>query len=442
MKKLITLIMLFCVAIATAQTDSIYFLSPSHLQIKNGDNLEEAAPILSADKKRIYFTVTDKSVLSKSGQLNHEIWYADFINGGLGDPVKADKPLNIGLNSGVIGMSQTGKRLYLFGALNKFFEDQKTISYTDLVDGRWQKPKEIEIPGLNISGGFYGFYVHPSEKVILISQSTDGQEDLYISALNESTQTWMEPQPLNGMINSSNYEISPFLTEDMQYLYFSRGTADADADIFVSKRVGESLLDWSEPERLPAPINSRGFDAYFSIDDDSTITFSSNRDGTADIFVSAIRVQTIQESKPKEVFINAELMEPVMIKKPEPLKFQFNAQKTNYVFFDFNSARIPNQFKNVISSVAEVLQNDPDMIIEVAGHTDYIDNEEYNAGLSDKRALRVSEALIAMGIDKNRIFPIGYGESLPISNNESTKGRALNRRVEMVLMKKEVSPRE
>jgi len=439
MKNILTIsLAFFSTVCAYAQTDSIYFLEPTHLEIKNGDVLEEAAPLLSHNKKRIFFTVADKEELNQNGQLRHEIWYSDFYNGQLSDPVKAQKPLNIGLNSAVIGSNENGTRLYLFGAFNKLFENQQTISYTELENGNWKKPISLDIPGLNIDGGFYGFYVHPSEEAIIISQSVNGQEDLFISSKDQSGK-WSEPQPLNDMINTEHLEISPFLSDDFQHLYFSRATSGKCADIYVSKRCGSSLLDWSEPVKLPAPINSTGFDAYFTIDADSTITFSSNRNGSADIFISKLMVETKTEF-PDPVELGAELLQPVQLPGPESLTFDFNEEDTNYMFFAFNSVKISSSYKSMLREVALLMQKDKQLILEVVGHTDYIDNEEYNYGLSDRRALAVSSVLVSFGIDKNRIFPIGYGESLPISNNINEKGRALNRRVELILMRKESVP--
>ena len=422
-----------------AQNDSTYYLNPTHLKISNGELLEEAAPLLSIDKKRIYFTVADKEELDKNGKLRHEIWYADFEQGQLNEAIKAQKPLNIGLNSGVIGMNNKGNRLYLFGAFNKLFENQETISYTDLVNGKWQKPISLDIPGLKIDGGFYGFYMHPYEKIIIISQAHNGQEDLYISEFDESTGQWSIPQALNDMINTEDYEISPFMSQDLQYLYFSRGNNSTDADIFVSKRCGTSLLDWAKPERLPSPINSDTFDAYFSIGEDSTITFSSNRNGSADIFISKLMMNERLEI-PNATTIEKDLLTPAKETRTPTFRYSFNAESTNYVFFAFNSSRVNGDFKRLLISVAEAMLQDDKLIIEIAGHTDYIDEKECNTGLSDRRALAVSNILVSMGIDKERIFPVGYGESLPISNNRSTKGRALNRRVELILIRKEVAP--
>jgi len=69
--------------------------------------------------------------------------------------------------------------------------------------------------------------------------------------------------------------------------------------------------------------------------------------------------------------------------------------------------------------------------ITVAGHTDSSGSEDYNQGLSEKRAAAVRNLLIANGVVKNRITTLGFGESAPIADNGTSYGRQVNRRVEI-----------
>jgi outer membrane protein OmpA-like peptidoglycan-associated protein len=426
-----------------AQNDSVSYVRPMVYNIPNGMNLEEAAPLITKDQSRIYFTVTDKMELSQNGKLKHEIWYAEIEDGIIQDPIKAEKPLNIGLNSAVVGMNEEGTRLYLFGAFNKFFENEESLSYSDLVDGEWQKPKSIEIPGLTIDGGYYGFHVHQNEDVILISQDAGNQEDLFITSYDEETRTWSTPVKLNSEINTEFNELSPFLSHDYQKLYFSRSTPNGGADVYVSQRTGESLLDWSTPERLSDPINTEGYDAFFTIDADNNIAYASDRNGSVDIYLSKMTIEETQTELPDEITLAAdlttdlEMADEVEFIRPRVFEFDFNAESKNYVFFEFNSDKVSKNFANVLELVADHLIENPDLVIEVAGHTDYIDTEQFNYRLSDKRAIAVSKLLMQLGVTKERIFPIGYGESSPVSSNRNSKGRALNRRVELIIMTKE-----
>ena len=84
--------------------------------------------------------------------------------------------------------------------------------------------------------------------------------------------------------------------------------------------------------------------------------------------------------------------------------------------------------------LADFLKRNPELKVELAGHTDDIGNEKYNLQLSDDRANVVREALIAKGIEASRLTARGYGASKPLKPNDSDEHRALNRRTEMIII--------
>jgi OOP family OmpA-OmpF porin len=85
----------------------------------------------------------------------------------------------------------------------------------------------------------------------------------------------------------------------------------------------------------------------------------------------------------------------------------------------------------VLKDAATTLKNHPDLMIEVAGHTDDMGPGDTNYSLSERRANTVRDFLISEGIDPTRITAVGYGESQPIRDNRTPEGRATNRRVEL-----------
>jgi len=86
----------------------------------------------------------------------------------------------------------------------------------------------------------------------------------------------------------------------------------------------------------------------------------------------------------------------------------------------------------ILDQAVDVLQRNPNMRVEVVGHTDSVGTDEYNQGLSERRARIVYDYLTSHGIDASRLSgPIGYGESRPIDTNDTKEGRARNRRTEL-----------
>jgi len=117
--------------------------------------------------------------------------------------------------------------------------------------------------------------------------------------------------------------------------------------------------------------------------------------------------------------------EPVEpIKTPKPFSIRLEVK------FDNDKSVIKPKYFSEIERVVDAISEHPELMIEIAGHTDSNASEEYNQGLSERRAYAVREVLITeFGIDENRITAVGYGESQPIADNSTAEGRAENRRV-------------
>lgn len=100
-------------------------------------------------------------------------------------------------------------------------------------------------------------------------------------------------------------------------------------------------------------------------------------------------------------------------------------------FFDFDKTDIKPDGRTMLDElVRQVQQLELEVIIAV-GHTDSIGSETYNQGLSERRANAVKTYLVNRGIDPNRIYTEGKGESQPVASNATREGRAQNRRVEL-----------
>ncbi len=103
------------------------------------------------------------------------------------------------------------------------------------------------------------------------------------------------------------------------------------------------------------------------------------------------------------------------------------------ITFAFDRADIAPQFNPVLDDVARTLVEYNQTTVNVIGHTDSVGTDQYNQGLSERRASAVAGALTARGVAAQRIYVQGMGESQPIASNDTEEGRARNRRVEIIL---------
>ncbi len=101
------------------------------------------------------------------------------------------------------------------------------------------------------------------------------------------------------------------------------------------------------------------------------------------------------------------------------------------VTFDTNSTVVRPGLQSEINRVAGVLNQYPQTLVRVEGHTDSRGSDAYNMDLSIRRANAVRTLLVQRGVADSRIDAVGYGETMPVATNDTEAGRQRNRRVEI-----------
>ncbi len=104
------------------------------------------------------------------------------------------------------------------------------------------------------------------------------------------------------------------------------------------------------------------------------------------------------------------------------------------ITFATNSADLNAGFFEVLNSVALVINEFNQTVIEVAGHTDSTGSDQYNQQLSERRASAVAAYLGTRSVRSDRIITVGMGEGRPVASNDTETGRQQNRRVELTLV--------
>ncbi|MEM1090534.1 MAG: OmpA family protein [Pseudomonadota bacterium] len=104
------------------------------------------------------------------------------------------------------------------------------------------------------------------------------------------------------------------------------------------------------------------------------------------------------------------------------------------ITFDVDRSDLRPDFAQVLNSVALVLDEYDQTLVEVTGHTDSTGTDSYNQLLSERRADAVGTYLMREGVMPRRVATAGYGEAYPIASNSTDRGRAANRRVELTLV--------
>jgi outer membrane protein OmpA-like peptidoglycan-associated protein len=133
------------------------------------------------------------------------------------------------------------------------------------------------------------------------------------------------------------------------------------------------------------------------------------------------------------------------------LRNELNAKQTDRgltislgdVLFDTNKAQLKSGGSRVTQKIAKFLEENPQRNISIEGFTDSTGSDEHNQTLSERRAEAVKAALVDQGVTPDRIVSHGYGEAYPVADNNTSAGRQLNRRVDVVISDagKSIAPR-
>ena len=131
--------------------------------------------------------------------------------------------------------------------------------------------------------------------------------------------------------------------------------------------------------------------------------------------------------------------EPVVKEEPKNLEIQkgvIRLKRGIKIKFATNSAKLEAESNPILDEVASVMSQNERIRVRVEGHTDNTGVAAQNKDLSDKRALSVKDYLAAKGIAADRLESTGCGQDVPVADNATDEGKAENRRVEFVILRK------
>ncbi len=323
-----------------------------------------------------------------------------------------------------------------------------------------------------------------------------GEKDLFVSVKDEDG-NWGKPVNLGAVINTYGDEDTPFLAADNKTLYFaSNGHPGYGAmDIFVTKRLDDTWTNWTKPKNMGEVINSRDFEQGYMLDAKGTYAYFSVR---GDIYqlknpfkpepVVLVYGKVIDEKtgKPMSAEItyydldtdeklgsavsNDETGEYKIV-LPYGKNYTFSANEDKFfavsenvdtrhlkeytemeknltlapivkgeviqlhnIFFGTGKAELLDESKHELDKLYDFLKDNPDVKIEISGHTDNVGDAEANLKLSHDRAFAVMDYLINRGSNKKQMTEKGYGETKPLVPNDTDENKAINRRVELEIL--------
>jgi OOP family OmpA-OmpF porin len=110
--------------------------------------------------------------------------------------------------------------------------------------------------------------------------------------------------------------------------------------------------------------------------------------------------------------------------------------RLNNIFFDAGKSILKKESFSELDRVADFLTKNPEIKVEISGHTDNVGGAATNQKLSQSRAQSVADYVVKKGIPKDKVVAKGYGLAKPVASNATKEGKAQNRRVEFTILDK------
>jgi len=260
----------------------------------------EIAPLISPDGKTLYFARSGHPQ-NIGNNSNFDIWYCELQADSSWSMAKnIGKPLNNSGNNVVTSISPDGNTMIvetLYKTNGKLQSDQG-ISISTHTEAGWSVPTQIKIDKYYNYDEHETFCLSVDREIMILSyegKNSYGNLDLYVSFL-QADGSYSEPKNLGQIINTFNDDGTPYLAPDNETLYFSSvgRPGFGSSDIFVTKRLDDTWLNWSKPQNLGNVINTNYWDSYFTIAPSGDyIYFVSTIDANAEEDIFRIKLNSI-----------------------------------------------------------------------------------------------------------------------------------------------------
>ncbi len=392
-------------------------------------------------------------------------------------PEVVDGGLNTEHDEGAPAFSPDGSTMYLARAVRQDWPTVVEIYTSTRSEAKWSAPQKYEITGDTLSNYADPFVSPDGQWLYFASDIPGGQGGIDIWRINlkdkHGTLENMGPQ----INTKGNERYPNVRTDSLLYFASDGHPGMGGLDLFVAKlqprEEGDNVsMDRWEIENMGVPMNSSADDFGITFGQGESGFFSSNRGDARgydhifsfikpdlQIWISGYVVDKDDEPVPNAVirivgddgsnqktaskpdgsfrfdlqrgvkyamlasadgYLNARqefesdsVEEDAEYNVDFILAAMFKAQVVENIFYDFDKAVLRDESKLALDSMVMLLKDHPNIVIEMASHTDRVGSAKYNQGLSQRRAQSVVDYLIENGIPRERLKPAGYGESRP-----------------------------
>lgn len=381
-----------------------------------------------------------------------DIYILEIAGNYLNDPVNAGNPPNSNAWDSQPSLAPDGRTLFFASTRQGGFGKSDIWKSYLQDDGTWSIPENLG-PVINTYGDEMAPFIHADGKTLYFSSDRHpglGGRDLFVSRLNDDG-SWSKPVNLGFPVNTGNDEMNMVVT--------SRGLR---AYISVKHDGGYGGYDIYEfdldPSARPLPvtyvrgvvtdaIRGNPLEALCTLIDLETgremvRTWSDSQNGSYLVCLPVNRSYAMHVAKEGYLFHSEHFSLSEAVTSVKPYQLDISLQPVlpgmttilRNIFFPTGQWNLDERSMAELNTLVNFLEKNPDLVVEIGGHTDNVGTVAFNQHLSEQRARSVVNYLISKGISPDRLTWQGYGMSRPVASNDNEEGRTLNRRTEVKIL--------
>lgn len=409
---------------------------------KVNTNLNEGAQNISQDGQLLIFTGCNYP----EGQGSCDLYFSIRTNNGWSEPQNLGPIVNTDFWESSPSLSPDKRDLYFASSMAGGFGGRDIWVTHRLPTGKWSRPENLG-EAVNTSADESCPFMHADNETLYFNSNGHagyGMTDLFFSKkVNDSS--WVEAQNLGYPINTIDDQGSLIVAADGKTAYYaSEGTDTKGGLDLYSFQLREDIrplktlwvkgkvFDKKTSEGLPSAveltdIKSGNLISKIQTDEDGNylVTLPVGKDYAFNINRKGYLFYSDNFSLTKNtdsVFTVNIPLQPIEKGAAIVLK---------NIFFETGKFELQNESKSELDKLVALLNDNPNLKIQIDGHTDNTGQEKDNLQLSNNRAKSVVGYLLSKGINTQRLTYKGFGSTKPVADNSSELGKAQNRRTEL-----------
>ena len=412
---------------------------------------------ISHDGKTMILYMT---AFNAKGRLTGDLYTSHLNSTGWSKPRRMKAPIN-SKSSETAGCMSSDEKTFFFSSDRPGGLGGKDIyMVTKLPNNKWSQPVNLGDKVNTSLDDDFPFISHEGNTLYFSSKghTSFGGYDIFQSIYSANTKAWSRAENMGAPINDTYDDIQYVMASDGKTGYFcsDRKGGMGGKDIYKVIQTTPSQMPMDKPEFsivkgkvldewLKVPIH-----AEISVTDiltnqlvgiyktsSSTLNFVLALPFNKKYKVSVLSTKHIYKTQVLHIedhITHAEITMDIHVK---PIAIG-ESEVLSHVYFKPSRAELQKKSQQELDDLCKMLRINPELKMEISGHTDNVGSIEFNKRLSYNRAKAVVSYLQSKGIEQARITPKGYGMEFPIATNMNEEGRQRNRRTEFKIIS--VSP--